>query len=146
MTQVTKIPVGAVLPQGSQEMLILRDLTRRTGTIQEPQALNLRVWPRGFLGVVSSTAYYTHANLSIEFQVGDFDADGKPKAFDDRLRYLDAAVKFLLGLDVTVRVTKGGSLLYEGKAATEEEWLSLTSIPTRKKSTRTGSKTKTSRR
>ena len=140
---VTKIPVGDVVPSGTQRIIMARDMTKRFGVLHEIQAINLRTWPRVFLNSGPVEVRYAHELRSVEFVLATIGV--KNANLDNGLDKLNRATKWLLGVDVAVRVTSAGKAIFED-GPRDEQWLTPPNTSARKSkpSSRRGKKPKTS--
>jgi hypothetical protein len=105
-----------------EQLMLLKDLTRRTGLIYEAQVLQLKYWPM----LALTHAKSSEVRLNVEKRVCEFFAriDSKGKAPDDladRLARLDEAVKWLLGDEWLVKVKLGKKIIYRSTAKAKEE-------------------------
>jgi len=99
------------------QVIMLRDLFRRTGALHEIQVQNLKIWP-----LLAFPMAATIATVDIEGHIVSFDLSipkGKrlPKDVNARCRGLHESVQFLLGRDFQTRVLRGGKLIFTGRRA-----------------------------
>jgi hypothetical protein len=99
-----------------EQLMLLRDLTEKSGALHEAQVLQLKLWPL--------TVFDTYANGSefqfswekheIDFYLTTSSKHKPPKDMDSRLKILDTEVKNLLGDSYLVRVRVRGKVIFRG--------------------------------
>lgn len=99
-----------------EKLGILRELTRKTGALYEPQVIQLRLWPLVFLDASEAEAEFIYDTRQITFKVK---IKKKPVKFKERLEFLDKAVKQLLGDEYSVLVYRGNKEVYYGSAISD---------------------------
>jgi hypothetical protein len=94
------------------QLVMLRDMTKRFGTIHEAQALQLKLWPY----TVDPTLTNSKCALDMESKYIEFEWSGPPvkieKKYQTRLKTLDSNVKFLLGDDWNVKVNRNSETIF----------------------------------
>lgn len=96
-------------------LLHLKDLTRRTGTIHDAQALQLRIWPRiAIPNSTQSVAKVDTKKCTVLFEVTR--KGRQPKNQQRLFKVLDENVKFMLGDWWSVSVKEGKKIIFEGPA------------------------------
>lgn len=145
MKKETKIPVGGVMQPGVRELMMLREATFRFGYLHELQNLQLQIWPSVFLHKDArvSEIRYGHEERLLEVELKSIEKN-RLNLKEGAVNF-DKAAKFLLGPDVRVRVMLEGQAIYDGEPR-DTAWLSSTSQPTKKPSSKSGKKTAKSRR
>jgi hypothetical protein len=99
--------------QIAEQLMLLRDITKRTGILHDAQVLQLKMWPLILLPFSKSAkAKIDTTKYEITFEV---DVHGKlPKDADTHFGRLNEAVKWLLGKEWLVRVKVRGKQVYRG--------------------------------
>jgi hypothetical protein len=96
----------------SAQLVLLRGLTQRFGSLHSAQVLQLRLWPF----VVDSSLDKTEAHVDIEGKFVNFIWIGSKKKIDAKYQYrlktLDSNVKFLLGEDWSMSVVCDGVTIF----------------------------------
>lgn len=98
----------------SQELLSLRDLTRRTGILHEAQVVNLKYWPYVLFNISDHQILPDDLRRVLTFNVKF--SKKKPKNIKDLCRTLEQWCWALLGKEYMVRVrdARSGLYLYHG--------------------------------
>ena len=107
MTEPTPKPLD-----WTAQLVLLRGLTKRFGSIHEAQALQLKLWPF----TVDNTLENSNAAVDFENKQVDFEWLGSTmkidKKYQERLETLKCNVKFLLGDDWSITVTSSGTAIF----------------------------------
>lgn len=92
-----------VLNETEEQLMLLKDLTERTGILHEAQILQLKMYPL----VIFQNAKEVRLELDIEKKELHFVSKfkiGNPKDFKVKCEQLESYVKWLLGTNWIVRV------------------------------------------
>ena len=94
------------------QLVMLKDMTRRFGTLHEAQVLQLRLWPF----TVNATLDNANAKVDIEGKRVEYVWTGSKmdldKKYQFRLNTLNDNVKFLLGNDWSMTVICDGTTIF----------------------------------
>lgn len=96
-----------------EQLMMLRNLTERTGVIHEAQVLQMKYYAAAFLGKGASVVIEqkTPTKRSVTYKIGsNLNVNTMPKA---DMEMVAAWTSTLLGKDWTIRFTKGRKLLLE---------------------------------
>lgn len=97
------------------QLMQLRDLTARTGVLQEGQALQLRMWILVASGEDFFEDYeidYNYPSKVVVFKLRKPDMKKAPKDLDKRYDVLTENVRWLLGEDHTIKVKAARKVIY----------------------------------
>ena len=98
----------------TSQLILLRDLTNRTGAVHEAQVLQLKLWPFTIDGNLKKTV----SSVDIDNKTVRFDWIGctlKTAKDIAKVSKLDEAVKFLFGKDWKIIVFADNLLIYPNK-------------------------------
>lgn len=96
------------------QLVMLRGMTERFGSIHEAQALQLKLWPF----TVDPMLVNTKAEIDMEgkridfYWVSSYIRSSIDKKYKKRLKELESNVKFLLGADWTMTVHLNQTLIF----------------------------------
>jgi hypothetical protein len=94
------------------QLVMLREMTKRFGSIHEAQALQLKLWPF----TVDNTLENSNAAVDFENKHVSFEWLGSTmkidKKYQERLETLECNVKFLLGDDWSMSVIEDGTAIF----------------------------------
>lgn len=86
-----------------QQVLLLKDITRKTGCLHDTQILQMKIWPL-VLTHATKTAFSFNSNKKIViYNLREFKGK-KPKDFNKRLSLLRKYTKDLLGEEYQVKI------------------------------------------
>ena len=90
-----------------EKLLLLRDLTKRTGILHEVQVEQLKMWPLiAFEHATNSEFTWDNTTKNVCFSIKTEGAS--PKKMNERFNWLDQAVKALLGPEWAIKVKING--------------------------------------
>jgi hypothetical protein len=94
------------------QLVMLREMTKRFGSLHEAQSLQLKLWPF----TVDSTIANSQAKVDIEGKTVEFNWIGSKmkvdKKYQERLNALNSNVKFLLGEEWVMVVKSDGTPIF----------------------------------
>lgn len=105
-----------------EQLLMLKDLTAKTGVLHEAQCLQLRYWPLVLTHATKANVYYSYKDKEVIFDL--IETTGKPhKDLAKRLKLLAKFTKELLGDEYSVAVELKGKRLnsFKGKPNGKEK-------------------------
>ena len=109
--------MSTLTPEAEEQIMALRDMTRRTGVLHEIQALNLSNWAKLAIPQMDYKKFTIEfPNTTVEFAFKG-DPAHEPKNMAARYRALLVAVQWLLGADWRVRVKHGAKIVFKGDPA-----------------------------
>ncbi|MDE2425727.1 MAG: hypothetical protein KGO96_07455 [Elusimicrobia bacterium] len=98
----------------TEELIKLRDLTRRTGLLTEAQVNHLKYWPMIVDScIVGCEAHFNYDKSELEYQM-KVKEKVLPKDFENRLKKLEEWSQFLLGNEYLIKVKVNGKLIFRG--------------------------------
>lgn len=102
--------------QHEEQLMLLRDLTRRTGAIHDAQVFQMKWWPM----MLFTHAKKCEAQVDVEKQQVDYiilTTDGKaPSDMEERMKALCEWTHWLLGDEYVVRVKERKKMLHRSGA------------------------------
>ncbi len=103
--KVTTIEVGP--DDMLKNIMVSKDMTRRTGILNELQAHQLRLWPIAILDAKECESIFDFDKKKIIFKIASFYENNQPDNISERIDNLDKSVKFLLGDNYSIAVKYG---------------------------------------
>lgn len=100
-----------------EQLIQLRDLTRRMGVLHEGQALQLRMWLLVSAGSDFFKDYeidYNFPSKVVTFKLIKADMKKAPSNLDKRFQALADNVGWLLGEDHSIKVKAGRKVIFKG--------------------------------
>lgn len=99
-----------------EQLLLLRDLTEKTGALHEAQVLQLKLWPLTVFDkyATGSEFHFSWEKHEVDFHLSTSSKYKPPADMDKRLVILDTEVKGLLGDTYLVRVRVRGKVIFRG--------------------------------
>lgn len=111
-----KVQVGPSLAW--EQLMLLRDTTRRLGGLHELQMTQMKIWPLIFIGAKTSVAEFGYETKQVVYRLEGLKK--RPAKFQHRLEHLDKATKQLLGDEYLVTIMLDGKQIYNGPARKAE--------------------------
>lgn len=107
---MAEVKVKAGVDPKLEKIFFMRELTRRTGILQEPQVMNLQTWPLIYTNALKVDCHFSFDEKIVKY---DFVAVGpKLDDMDKRYRHLELSVKMLLGDEYLIEIHCKNKQLY----------------------------------
>lgn len=93
-----------------EKIYFMRELTRRTGILNEAQVINLQTWPLVYTNAKKIECQFSYEDKLVAYEF--IEVGPKLDQMQERYRHLEKSVKMLLGDEYMIRIFYKGGVIY----------------------------------